>query len=94
VKRLISYLWPFASYRDADEGNMWQRAAASRYNRQLAKSLPTYISRWALFASIALVLTETAPTTLVPIFAVLLTISLCALMQMAAIWMMFKRWAD
>jgi hypothetical protein len=91
MKRLISYLWPFASYRAADEGSMLQRAAATRYNQELAKSLPTYMNRWAIFASIELILTEIVPATLVPVFAVLLTVSVCALMQMVAIWMMFKR---
>jgi hypothetical protein len=91
MKRLISYLWPFASYRDADEGSMLQRAAASRYNQQLSRSLPTYINRWAIFAAVELVLTEMVPATLVPVFAVLFTVSVCALTQLLAIWMMFKR---
>jgi len=91
MKRLISYLWPFASYRDADEGSMLQRAAASRHNQQLSKSLPTYINRWAISASIELILTEIVPVALVPVFAVLFTVSVCALIQIFAVWMMFKR---
>lgn len=91
MKRLISYLWPFASYRDTDEGSVLQRAAASRHNQQLSKSLPIYINRWAISASIELILTEIVPATLVPVFAVLFTVSVCALMQLVAIWMMFRR---
>ncbi len=91
MKRLISYLWPFASYRDADHGSMLQRAAASRHNQQLSRSLPIYINRWAMSASVELILTEIVPATLVPVFAVLFTVSVCALVQLVAIWMMFKR---
>jgi hypothetical protein len=91
MKRLISYLWPFESYRDADEGSMLQRAAASRHNQQLSKSLPTYINRWAISASIELILTEVVPVALVPVVAVLFTVSMCALIQIFAVWMMFKR---
>jgi hypothetical protein len=91
LRRLIAYLWPFVSYRDADEGSMLQRAAASRHNQQLSKSLPVYINRWAISASIELILTEIVPATLVPVFAVLFTVSVCALLQIAAVWMMFKR---
>jgi hypothetical protein len=91
MKRLISYLWPFASYRDADHGSMLERAAASRHNQQLSKSLPTYINRWAISASVELILTEVMPAVLVPVFAILFTVSFCALTLFVAIWMMFKR---
>jgi hypothetical protein len=91
MKRLISYLWPFASYRDADHGSMLQRAAASRHNQQLSRSLPIYINRWAMSASVELILTEIVPATLVPVIALLFTVSVCALVQMVAVWMMFKR---
>jgi hypothetical protein len=91
MKRLILYLWPFAAYRDADHGSMLERAAASRHNRQLSKSLPTYINRWAMFASVELILTIVMPAALVPVFALIFTVSVCALMLFGAIWMMFKR---
>jgi hypothetical protein len=91
MKRLISYLWPFASYRDADHGSMLERAAALRHNQQLSRSLPTYINRWAMSASVELILIELMPAVLVPVFAMLFTVSVCAVMLFVAIWMMFKR---
>lgn len=91
MKRLISFLWPFASYRDADRGSLMERAAASRHNQQLSKSLPTYMNRWAISASVELILTQIMPAALVPVLAILFTGSVCALMLFAATWMMFKR---
>jgi hypothetical protein len=91
MKRLISYLWPFASYRDADRGSLMERAAASRHNQQLSKSLPIYMNRWAISASVELVLTQVMPAALVPVIAILFTGSVCALALFAATWMMFKR---
>ena len=84
MKRLISYLWPFASYRDADHGSMLQRAAASRHNQQLSKSLPIYINRWAMSASVELILTEIVPATLVPV-------SRCYLPSRYARWCKWSR---
>jgi hypothetical protein len=91
MKHLISYLWPLASYRDAGHGSMLERAAALRYNQQLSKSLPTYISRWAIFASVELVLTVVMPPVLVPAFGLIFTVSVCALTLLGAIWILFKR---
>jgi hypothetical protein len=91
MKSLIAYLWPFAAYRDADHGSTMERAAAWRHNRQLSKSLPTYINRWAMSASIELVLTKVVPTVLVPVFGMIFTVSVCALTLCVAIWMLFKR---
>ena len=92
MKRLISYLWPFTAYRDAGCGSNLERAAALRHNRQLSKSLPTYINRWAMSASVELILLEVMPAALVPAIATLFTVSVCALMLFVTIWMMFKRY--
>jgi hypothetical protein len=91
LKRLTSYLWPFASYRDADRGSMLERAAALRHNQQLSESLPIYINRWAMSASVELILIEVMPAVLMPVFAMLFTVSFCAVMLLLAVWMMFKR---
>ena len=91
MKSLIAYLWPFAAYRDAARGSMMERAAAWRHNRQLSKSLPTYINRWAMSASIELVLTKVVPTVLVPVFGMIFTVSVCAVTLFVAVWMLFKR---
>ncbi len=33
-------------FRDVSSGNMFERAAAMRYNREQARWLPTYMLRW------------------------------------------------
>ncbi|TFZ00351.1 hypothetical protein [Ramlibacter humi] len=33
-------------FRDVNRGNMFERAAAWRYNREQARWLPTYVQRW------------------------------------------------
>ena len=91
IKRLIAYLWPLGSYRDADHGSMMERAAAFRHNEKLARSLPLYINRWAVSASVELILTQLLPAALVPAVAILFTGSICALTLFTAIWMLFKR---
>jgi hypothetical protein len=90
IKKLISYLWPLGAYRDADHGSSMERAAAFRHNERLARSLPLYINRWAVSASVELILTQVLPATLVPPVAVLFTGSICAVMLFTAIWMLFK----
>ena len=35
-------------YKDVSRGNMWERAAAWRHNREQAHWLLTYIRRWAI----------------------------------------------
>lgn len=91
MKYLIAYLWPLASYRDANHGSMLERAAASRHNQQLSRSLPTYINRWAMSASVELILTKVMPAALIPVAGMMFTVSVCALTLFGAIWMMFKR---
>lgn len=92
MNRLVSYLWPFASYRDAGRGTMLERAVALRHNRQMSESLPIYINRWAVSASVELILLEFMPAVLVPVVAMLFTVSFCAVTLLMAVWMMFKRW--
>ena len=91
MKRLIAYFWPFGSYRDADHGSMMERAAALRHNRQLSGSLPVYINRWAICAAVELMLLQVVPRALMPVIAVLLTISVCALVHMIRVWLFFRR---
>lgn len=91
MKRLISFLWPFSAYRDVNCGSLLERAAATRYNKTLSKSLPVYINRWAMSASVELILTEVAPAFLVPVFAFLFSVSVCLLMHLIQAWMLFKR---
>lgn len=41
--RYFFFTWLF---KDVDEGDVFQRAAAQRHNREQARWLPTYMLRW------------------------------------------------
>jgi hypothetical protein len=43
--RYFFYGWLF---RDAQQGNTWERAACWRHNREQARWLPTYMRRWSV----------------------------------------------
>ena len=43
--RYFFYGWLF---RDAMQGNPWERSAAWRHNREQARWLPTYMRRWGV----------------------------------------------
>ena len=51
--RYFFYDWLF---RDASSGNLWQRAAAWRHNREQARWLPTYMRRWVVIGTLLFVL--------------------------------------
>lgn len=91
IKRTIAYFWPLGAYRHADRGTIMERAAAFRHNEKLARSLPLYINRWAVSASVELILTQVLPAAVVPPIAILFTASFCAIATLTAIWMLFKR---
>jgi hypothetical protein len=91
VKRLISYLWPFGAYKDVNRGSMMEQAAAARHNQQLARTLPTYINRWAMWASVEFILVEITPVLLAAFFALLFALSFCVIVQMVRIYFEFKR---
>ena len=40
VYLLFLYLWPFSIFKDATRGNLFERAAAYRYNREKRVYLP------------------------------------------------------
>lgn len=54
----LSYLWPFASFRDASRGTPLERAAAYRHNRRLREQLPGCLGAWLLACAAALALTR------------------------------------
>ena len=91
VKNLVAYFWPFGAYRDVQHGSMMERAAAWRHNRELSSSLPQYINRWAVCTALELILMDTLPSALVPVVAVVLTISVCGLLHMVRVWLLFRR---
>lgn len=91
MKSLIAFFWPFGAYRDAAHGSLMERAAAWRYNRQLSMELPRYINRWAVCSAVLLILMDTVPPAVVPVVAVMLTLSVCALLHLLRVWLSFRR---
>ena len=56
---LFLYLWPFSIFKDATRGNLFERTAAYRYNREKRVYMPGYSFRWFIL-SVAFVLLTTA----------------------------------
>lgn len=46
--QIYLYLWPFWLFRDASRGNLLERAAAYRHNREKRIYLPGYAAKWAV----------------------------------------------
>ncbi|QNM95286.1 hypothetical protein [Chitinimonas koreensis] len=51
---LYLYLWPFWMFKDVNQGNLLEQAAAYRYNRERRVYLPGYILKWSLIFSLLL----------------------------------------
>jgi hypothetical protein len=45
---LYRYLWPFWLFHDASRGNLLERAAAYRHNRERRIHLPGYAVKWSV----------------------------------------------
>jgi hypothetical protein len=46
-------LWPFWLFKDANQGDIFARAAARAHNRRMSEVLPRYLRRWLLVCAIA-----------------------------------------
>ena len=51
--RYLFYGWLF---RDAGQGNLWERSQAWRHNRDQSRWLPVYIRRWSVIGVVMLTL--------------------------------------
>jgi hypothetical protein len=49
---LYLYLWPFWLFRDANRGNLVERAAAYRHNRAQRIHLPGYALKWTILMAL------------------------------------------
>jgi uncharacterized membrane protein len=58
VYLLFLYLWPFSIFKDATRGNLFERAAAYRYNREKRVYLPGYSFRWFILSVAFVLLTD------------------------------------
>jgi hypothetical protein len=58
VHLLFLYLWPFWMFQDATRGNIYERAAAFRHNREKSVYLPGYVAKWVLLSGASLALAE------------------------------------
>ncbi|HEY6457287.1 MAG TPA: hypothetical protein VIY90_18580 [Steroidobacteraceae bacterium] len=45
-------LWPFWLFKDANQGDLFARAAARAHNRRMSDVLPRYLRRWLLVCAI------------------------------------------
>jgi hypothetical protein len=52
VRQLYLYLWPFWLFRDANRGNLVERAAAYRHNRAQRVYLPGYALKWIVLTAL------------------------------------------
>jgi hypothetical protein len=52
ARQLYLYLWPFWLFRDANRGNLMERAAAYRHNRAQRVYLPGYALKWTVLMSL------------------------------------------
>jgi hypothetical protein len=50
---LSRMLWPFWLFKDANQGDLFARAAAAAHNRRMSQVLPRYLRRWLLVCAIA-----------------------------------------
>ena len=50
---LAHSLWPFWLFKDANQGDLFARAAANAHNRRMSEILPRYLRRWLLVCAIA-----------------------------------------
>lgn len=46
-------LWPFWLFKDANQGDLYARAAALAHNRRMSVELPRYLRRWLLVCAVA-----------------------------------------
>lgn len=52
ARQLYLYLWPFWLFRDANRGNLLERAAAYRHNRAQRIYLPGYAIKWSVLTGL------------------------------------------
>jgi hypothetical protein len=46
-------LWPFWLFKDANQGDLFARAAASAHNQRMSEILPRYLRRWLVVFAVA-----------------------------------------
>ena len=68
-----------------------ERAAAQRHNRELARSLPACINRWAMLSAVLLILTQISQARLAQFFGVLFSVSFCGVVHFAQVWALLRR---
>jgi hypothetical protein len=88
---LLGYFWPFRQYRNAAAGSELERAAAYRYNRQLARGLPAYLNRWAAVTCLLLTASAVAPSWLSAVAGTAFTLAFCMTAHIAHVYLLFSR---
>ena len=84
------YLWPFGQYRDAEVGTTFERAAAFRHNRRLARELPTYVNRWSMISCLLLAATVASPAVLSSLLGIVFTLAFCMTVHLLHVYLRFR----
>jgi hypothetical protein len=88
---LIDYFWPFRRYRNAASGSELERAAAYRYNRELARGLPAYLNRWLALSCLLLMASSVTGGWLAPVTGTAFTVAFCITLHIGHVWLMLNR---
>ncbi len=91
VMTVVGYFWPFRQYRNAAVGSELERAAAYRYNRRLARSLPAYLNRWAALSCLLLAASVACPAWLAPAMGIGFALAFCMTIHIAHVYLLFWR---
>jgi len=96
IDTILKFLWPVGVFRDANKGNLFERAAAYRHNRAARGCLPRYMNNCLLamaFLAIAGACLENAHNLAASILCwVLLTSTLTDLAVLSAIYLVLTAW--
>ena len=88
---LIEYFWPFGHYRNAAVGSELERAAAYRFNRELARGLPVYLNRWLALSCLLLTASTVSTGWLVQVTGITFALAFCMTVHIAQVWLMLNR---
>jgi len=96
IDAILRFLWPVGIFRDASKGNLFERAAAYRHNREARGRLPYYMNNCLMAsallysAGVALENAHTLPAA--ALCWILMTYTITDLVILSAIYLVFSAW--
>jgi hypothetical protein len=98
IDTILKFLWPIGVFRDASKGNLFERAAAYRHNREARGCLPRYMNNclltMAMLAGTGVCL-EYAHNLAASILCwILLTYTITDLAVLSAIYLALSAWEN